>query len=635
VFQEWHEADESLVVVLRRAGYGRTHGKKLIGLIVAFALSVGIGITTSPAALASDTVTPATESSTPAEEPTATPTEESTSTDATSTDATSTDATSTDATSTDATSTDATSTDATSTVPVAPAISLVEIVGVARVGERLTASVSVSGTPPPSLSYVWQSASAFSGPYVDIEGATSDSYVLTSTDVTKYIRVNVTASNSEGTDGPTSSAYVGRVRDALFQISAVGEGVTIAVTSGNGQSAAVGTALTQDIVITVSSATATPVADESVTAVVVLGGGTLGVTTFTSDVNGTVTIPAGSWTMGGADIAFANSIDVYIGGSATKATVTATALYAANILPIGPTELGTFTVGSPTDFAGVTVVDQFGNPFSGNTGDVVAFTINGGGADGDVGPAGSPTDSITFTAPFSGGVVQGYGWTLGTTVGVKNLLATLFGSSTLTFTATGVADVAAQIAIAGGQSQTATVNEQLTNPLSITITDQFGNSVSGATVTASVSIDSVFDRTLSGLNLSNEQGFISWPFPRSTTAGVYTTEFFIENTSTSVVFTTTLVAGAAVDILLGVASDRGTASAGTSVGLVTVTVVDSFGNSVSGATVTAAADNGGGAEAAVPQKVAMRLLLQVPRAPASRRERARQPARPFPTQASK
>lgn len=49
----------------------------------------------------------------------------------------------------------------------------------------------------------------------------------------------------------------------------------------------------------------------------------------------------------------------------------------------------------------------------------------------------------------------------------------------------------------------------------------------------------------------------------------------------------------------------------------------------------AAADNGGGAEAAVPQKVAMRLLLQVPRAPASRRERARQPARPFPTQASK
>lgn len=49
----------------------------------------------------------------------------------------------------------------------------------------------------------------------------------------------------------------------------------------------------------------------------------------------------------------------------------------------------------------------------------------------------------------------------------------------------------------------------------------------------------------------------------------------------------------------------------------------------------AAADAGGGAEAAVPQKVAMRLLLQVPRAPAARRERARKPARPFSTQASK
>ncbi len=237
MFQEWHEADESLAVVLRRAGYGGAHGKKLIGLLVAFALSVGIGISTSPAALASDTVSPASESSSPAEDATVTSSETSTdststdatssdatSSDATSTDSTSTDSTSTDSTSSDSTSTDSTSTDSTSTDSTSPSISLVEVLGVPSVGQRLTASVSVSGTPPPTLSYVWQRGNAISGPYFDITGATSDSYVLTAFDRRQYIRVNATASNSEG-EVTASSASV-FVTNGSFGIAANGEAVT-------------------------------------------------------------------------------------------------------------------------------------------------------------------------------------------------------------------------------------------------------------------------------------------------------------------------------------------------------------------------------------------------------------------------
>ncbi len=287
----------------------------------------------------------------------------------------------------------------------------------------------------------------------------------------------------------------------------------------------------------------------------------------------------------GAANGYVNTIDVYIGGSATKATVNATGLYAADVQINGSSNLGTFTVGSGTGFAGVTVVDQNGNPFGGAT---VTFSISGGGGDGDVNMEGQ---QAVLTTASDGGVAPSQ-WDLGTTVGVNTLTASI-GATSATVTATGIPDVAAQIAIAGGQGQTGVVNSTLTNQLSVTITDRFGNSVSDATVTAVVSLEGTEVGIFSIPEASNAEGLISRPFQLSTTAGVYTIDVFIEDTSTSTIFTATAVAGAAADILRAVDSDIGTFSAGTSVGLVSVTVVDSFGNSVSGATVTFAANNSG------------------------------------------
>jgi len=87
--------------------------------------------------------------------------------------------------------------------PAAPAAPSGLTVSIAEtslaVGDTATASVSVSGTPAPTLAYQW----AIDG--VDISGATGATYA---TAAAGALRVRVTATNSEGVVGPVTSAPV-------------------------------------------------------------------------------------------------------------------------------------------------------------------------------------------------------------------------------------------------------------------------------------------------------------------------------------------------------------------------------------------------------------------------------------------
>lgn len=83
---------------------------------------------------------------------------------------------------------------------VAPTNSVVPaITGFAKSGQTLTASLGTwNGNPTPTYAYQWKQCA--SGSCTDISGATSGTFVLTSAQVGKTVKVAVTATNAGGSD---------------------------------------------------------------------------------------------------------------------------------------------------------------------------------------------------------------------------------------------------------------------------------------------------------------------------------------------------------------------------------------------------------------------------------------------------
>lgn len=98
------------------------------------------------------------------------------------------------------------------TVSISPSTSLTP-------GKTLTANVTYLGTVvSPNVIYQWERSSSVSSGWTSISGATSKTYVLTSSDINKYIRVTVTPNTTSGVNvigKPVTSAAVGQVNDVL------------------------------------------------------------------------------------------------------------------------------------------------------------------------------------------------------------------------------------------------------------------------------------------------------------------------------------------------------------------------------------------------------------------------------------
>lgn len=80
----------------------------------------------------------------------------------------------------------------------------VSIVGAARIGQALTANVACSNSPT-SYTYQWSMATSSSGPFTNISGANSQTYVAQPADVMKYLKVSATGSNADGTSAVTTN----------------------------------------------------------------------------------------------------------------------------------------------------------------------------------------------------------------------------------------------------------------------------------------------------------------------------------------------------------------------------------------------------------------------------------------------
>ena len=143
----------------------------------------------------------------------------------------------------------------------------------------------------------------------------------------------------------------------------------------------------------------------------------------------------------------------------------------------------------------VLVTDAGGVPVSGVA---VAFAVTAGG--GSITGANATTNGS--------GVASLGSWKLGQTAGANTLSATVAGITPVSFTATGTADVAAALAKVSGDNQTDSLNKALTNPLVVLVSDQFGNPVSGVTVTWAPS-DGNLSATTSTTN-TNGQASVNW-----------------------------------------------------------------------------------------------------------------------------
>ena len=115
----------------------------------------------------------------------------------------------------------------------------------------------------------------------------------------------------------------------------------------------------------------------------------------------------------------------------------------------------------------VLVTDSDGHPVSGVA---VTFAPNAGA--GSVSSAQATTDNVGLAR---------VNWKLGTIAGLDSMTVTM-GSQSAIVTAIATADVPAQIVIVSGNGQAAPADSTLGSPLTVKVTDQYGNPVSGVAV---------------------------------------------------------------------------------------------------------------------------------------------------------
>jgi len=398
-----------------------------------------------------------------------------------------------------------------------------------------------------------------------------------------------TLGTTAGTNTLTaSSTGLGGSPVTFTATGTAGPATQIAVNAGNGQTAAVGTAVATPPSVLVRDVFNNPVSGVAVAWAVASGGGAVVVGTGgTSNSSGIAAVT--SWTLGtsaGANTLTATSTG--LGGSPVTFTATGTAGSATQIAAnAGDGQNATVGTAVPTP-PSVIVRDANNNPVSGVS---VTFAVTGGG--GSVTGSGATTNAS--------GIATVGSWTLGTAAGSNTLTATATGlsGSPVTFTATGTAGAAASVAVSAGNNQSAPIGTAVAVAPSVLVTDGFGNPVNLVSVTFAVTGGggSVTGATTS-TNASGIATLGSWTL--GTTSGSNTLSATAAGVVTPASFTATATAGATTTLITSTSPDPSvsgqsvtvsvsvTASVGTPTGTVSVT----DGASAASCTVTLSAGSG-------------------------------------------
>lgn len=289
-----------------------------------------------------------------------------------------------------------------------------------------------------------------------------------------------------------------------------------------------------------------------------------------TDTTGADGVASVTWTplTSGSQVSVAS-----VGGPAADATFNATVAPAPAVEPTYPTAPATGTAGTTlTDPLVITVVDEFGNP---RTGDQVTWTV--GSASGSVSEASTLVDQD--------GNAQ-VTWTLDQAAGLNSLTVALAGTSfSTTLEVIGEPGPAVQ-PTGTGSGQTGVVDQALATPLSVTVADQFGNPISGETVVFSTADGGSF---APATVVTGADGVAATAWTLGTGAGAQAATATVG--SFTVGFTATANPGAPASLSPTQSATAGLLGSSIDLG---ITVTDAFGNVRGGDAVTWTVTAGGG-----------------------------------------
>src|SRR5438105_4112070 len=361
-----------------------------------------------------------------------------------------------------------------------------------------------------------------------------------------------------------------------------GAATQVAVNAGNNQTVAAGSAVPIPPSVIVKDASGNPVPGVGVTFAVAPGSGSLTGATQTTDAGGIATV--GSWTLG--TTAGANSLTATsagLAGSPVTFTATGTAGTAGSIaVDAGDNQSASVNTAMATPPA-VIVKDAHGNPVQG-----VSVTFAVGLGSGSITGASQTTNASGIAAVGS--------WTLGTAAGQNTLTATAPGvnGSPITFTASGTAgapSAARSLVVAVPGTITASTGASAAT-ITVTANDEFGNPVSGVTVTLGATGTGNALAQPAGPTGPNGQVTGTLSSTKAETKTISATLNGVTQVGATASVSVTPAAAASIAVSTG---DGQTATVGTAVLVPPAVIVrDAFANPVAGVSVTFAAGTGGG-----------------------------------------
>ncbi len=347
----------------------------------------------------------------------------------------------------------------------------------------------------------------------------------------------------------------------------------IAVLNGNNQSTIVNTAFVNPLQVVVTDQFGNQIPNQPVS-FSLPGSGASANSTSGLDLNAIalVTDSAGQATVGLTANTIAGSYGVGLtsGGLSSNATLTN--------LPDLPNQLVVDSGNNQstvvnTAFANplqVTVTDQFGNVIPGVTVDVslpgVGASANGGAIALTTDAAGQAATALTANTTagsYSVGLTSG---TAGNAINLTNL-----------------PDVPDQLTVVNGNNQSTVVNTAFANPLQVTVTDQFGNAVSGVTVDVSLPGSGASANAGATTLTTDATGQATTGLVANTTAGAYSLGLSAGSLANSLQLVNLPDAPARLDVLTGDNQSQVVDAAFTDPLL--VQVADQFGNVIPGAIV--------------------------------------------------
>ncbi|MCX6132220.1 MAG: FG-GAP-like repeat-containing protein [Ignavibacteriales bacterium] len=440
----------------------------------------------------------------------------------------------------------------------------------------------VGGNPVPGVSVTYAISSVPSG-------ATGQSLSTTTTTTNSSGQASTLLTLGNKTGTYTVTAISGTLTGSPIAFTATGtvtQATTIALTSGNTQSAPISTPLTNPMIVTVTGAGGNPVAGVNVSFTIASSptgatGQALSATSATSNSIGqastaltlgnkvgTYSVTATAGGLSGSPVTF----------TATSSTGPATAI----ALTSGNYQTGPISAALGSPFV-VTVTDAGGNPVSGIT---VGFSLASVPSSA-TGQLLSTTNATTNSSGQASAIL-----TLGNKTGTYSVTATsgnLTGSP-LTFTATAGVSNARAITLSSGNGQSAVINSALSAPFVVTVTDTGGNPVSGVNVSFAITLmpDSATGQSLSISNSqTNSSGQASTVLTLGSKVGTYTVTATSGTLSGSpILFTSTALVGPARS-LVSMSGDNQSVSINAPLpSPLVVKVTDQGGNPVSGVGVT-------------------------------------------------